>query len=127
MRGPAVAFSRIASTSIWSASVCAGTSKDFARSKPRTASRETAGLFCFWDMKLWLVFALSFALPRFAGAEVVASIRYYQREGVSHYRLFVFSDDARSVRPLTSPEHAHDVMPIFAKDGKTITFKRVTR
>jgi hypothetical protein len=72
-----------------------------------------------------LVLLLTFAFAAIsARADVVASIRYFKAEGVSHYHLFLFRDDGTLVRQLTSPEDAHDVGPKFIERGQAILFTR---
>jgi hypothetical protein len=74
-------------------------------------------------MKLVLLLFLSAA--QLATADVAISIRYFKSKGVSHYHLFLYRDDGKPIRQLTSPEDAHDVNPKFSPDGKTIFFTRL--
>lgn len=59
-----------------------------------------------------------------AHADLVVSLRYFMTEDTSHHHLYLYRDDGKVVRQLTSPEDAHDTSPIFSTDGSTIVFTR---
>ena len=58
------------------------------------------------------------------GAEVVIAIRYLQPKGVSHAHLYLYADEGKLLRQLTTENSGQDFDPIFAPDGKTIVFSR---
>jgi Tol biopolymer transport system component len=60
-------------------------------------------------------------------ADVVVSLRYFKTEGTSHYHLYLYRDDGKMVRQLTTPEEAHDTNPIFSVDGSEIAFTRESK
>ena len=49
-----------------------------------------------------------------AASEIVVAIRYLQAEGVSHSHLYLYRDDGKFLRQLTSDNSGQDVDPIFA-------------
>src|SRR5947199_5760077 len=59
-----------------------------------------------------------------AASEIAVAIRYLQAEGVSHSHLYLYRDDGKFLRQLTSDSSGQDVDPIFAPDGGTIVFTR---
>jgi hypothetical protein len=59
-----------------------------------------------------------------ASSEVVVAIRYLQSEGTSHSHLYLYRDDGKFLRQLTTDNAGQDVDPIFAPDGETISFTR---
>lgn len=59
-----------------------------------------------------------------AASEIVIAIRYLQAEGVSHSHLYLYRDDGKFLRQLTSDTSGQDVDPIFAPDGESIVFTR---
>jgi hypothetical protein len=61
-----------------------------------------------------------------AASEVVVAIRYLQPEGTSHSHLYLYREDGKFLRQLTSDNSGQDVDPIFAPDGETIAFTRET-
>src|SRR2546423_11486651 len=61
-----------------------------------------------------------------AASEIVVAIRYLQAEGVSHSHLYLYREDGKFLRQLTTESSGHDVDPIFAPDGETIVFTRET-
>jgi hypothetical protein len=72
-----------------------------------------------------LALMLCVALP--VHADLVVSLRYFKSEGTSHFHLFLYKDDGKLVRQLTSPEDAHDTEPIFSASGSEIAFTRETK
>lgn len=66
-----------------------------------------------------------------ADESVVVSIRYLKVEGVSHYKLYLYSADGTLVRQLTNPidsqDNSQDIKPVFTTDGKMICFTRKRR
>src|SRR5438874_9450066 len=67
-------------------------------------------------------FLLAIELP--AASEVVVAIRYLQAEGTSHSHLYLYRDDGKFLRQLTSDNSGQDVDPIFAPNGEVIAFTR---
>ena len=59
-----------------------------------------------------------------AASEIVIAIRYLQAEGVSHSHLYLYRDDGKFLRQLTTDDSGQDVDPIFAPDGNAIVFSR---
>src|SRR5256886_3412604 len=59
-----------------------------------------------------------------AASEIVIAIRYLQAEGVSHSHLYLYRDDGKFLRQLTSDNSGQDVDPIFAPNGEVIAFTR---
>src|SRR5438477_443832 len=59
-----------------------------------------------------------------AASEIVVAIRYLQSEGTSHSHLYLYRDDGKFLRQLTSENSGQDVDPVFAPDGETIAFTR---
>jgi hypothetical protein len=69
--------------------------------------------------------AFSLAAPISRGAsEIVIAIRYLQAEGTSHSHLYLYREDGKLLRQLTSDNAGQDSGPIFAPDGATIVFTR---
>lgn len=56
--------------------------------------------------------------------EIVVAIRYLQAEGTSHAHLYLYREDGKLLRQLTSDNTAQDFDPIFAPDGASIVFSR---
>src|SRR5712692_7106179 len=67
---------------------------------------------------------IAFAPRALATAEIVIAIRYLQAEGTSHSHVYVYREDGKFLRQLTSDNAGQDVDPIFAPDGETIVFSR---
>src|SRR5712671_1277940 len=59
-----------------------------------------------------------------AASEIVIAIRYLQAEGTSHSHLYLYREDGKFLRQLTSDNSGQDVDPIFAPDGEAIVFTR---
>src|SRR6266704_5357684 len=59
-----------------------------------------------------------------ADAEIVIAIRYLQAQGISHSHLYLYREDGKLLRQLTSDNSGQDSGPIFASDGKMIVFTR---
>ena len=59
-----------------------------------------------------------------AASEIVIAIRYLQAEGMSHSHLYLYRDDGKFLRQLTSDNSGQDVDPVFAPDGEIIVFAR---
>lgn len=57
-----------------------------------------------------------------AASEIVVAIRYLQSEGVSHSHLYLYRDDGKFLRQLTTDNSGQDMDPVFAPDGETIVF-----
>ncbi|HEY6070668.1 MAG TPA: hypothetical protein VIU85_04765 [Chthoniobacterales bacterium] len=64
------------------------------------------------------------ALNLHAASEVVVAIRYLQTDGTSHSNLYLYREDGKFLRQLTSDHEGQDVDPVFAADGETIAFTR---
>src|SRR5438045_1337190 len=67
---------------------------------------------------------LLFAINLRAASEIVIAIRYLQVEGTSHSHLYLYRDDGKFLRQLTSDNSGQDVDPSFAPEGDTIAFTR---
>src|SRR5207248_3083788 len=63
-------------------------------------------------------FLLTVELP--AASEIVIAIRYLQAEGTSHSHLYLYREDGKILRQLTTDNSGQDVDPIFAPDGEVI-------
>ncbi|HYR23179.1 MAG TPA: hypothetical protein VEP30_09700 [Chthoniobacterales bacterium] len=59
-----------------------------------------------------------------AASEIVIAIRYLQAEGTSHSHVYLYREDGKFLRQLTSDNSGQDVDPIFAPDGEVIVFTR---
>ena len=59
-----------------------------------------------------------------ADAEIVIAIRYLQAERTSHSHLYLYREDGKLLRQLTSDNSGQDSCPIFAEDGGMIVFTR---
>jgi len=59
-----------------------------------------------------------------AASEIVIAIRYLQAEGTSHSHLYLYRDDGKFLRQLTTDNSVQDVDPIFAPEGEIIVFTR---
>src|SRR2546428_6790731 len=57
-------------------------------------------------------------------SEIVVAIRYLQAIETSHAHLYLYREDGKLLRQLTSDNSGQDVDPIFASDGETIVFTR---
>ena len=57
-------------------------------------------------------------------SEIVIAIRYLQAQGTSHSHLYLYREDGKLLRQLTSDNSGQDSGPIFASDGATIVFTR---
>jgi hypothetical protein len=57
-------------------------------------------------------------------SEIVIAIRYLQAEGTSRSHLYLYREDGKLLRQLTSDNSGQDFGPIFAPDGATIVFMR---
>src|SRR6266568_9521704 len=64
------------------------------------------------------------ATQAWADAEIVIAIRYLQAQGTSHSHLYLYREDGKLLRQLTSDNSGQDSGPIFAQDGATIVFTR---
>jgi hypothetical protein len=59
-------------------------------------------------------------------SEIVVAIRYLQAKGTSHSHLYLYREDGKLLRQLTSDDSGQDLDPIFAPNGETIVFTRET-
>ena len=57
-------------------------------------------------------------------SEIVVAIRYLQPNGTSHSHLYLYREDGKLLRQLTSDNSGQDVDPIVASDGAMIVFTR---
>src|SRR6266704_2565220 len=74
---------------------------------------------------LILVSAFAILTTRaWADAEIVIAIRYLQAEGTSHSHLYLYRDDGKFLRQLTTDNSGQDVDPVFAPKGEIIVFTR---
>ncbi|MEZ0254657.1 MAG: TolB family protein [Chthoniobacter sp.] len=62
--------------------------------------------------------------PMDANGEIVIATRYLQAEGVSHAHLYLYREDGKFLRQLTSDNKGQDRSPMFAPDGAVIVFTR---
>ena len=79
------------------------------------------------SMRRILIVAAAFSLiaPISRGAsEIVIAIRYLQAQGASHSHLYLYREDGKLLRQLTSDNSGQDSGPIFAPDGASIVFTR---
>jgi hypothetical protein len=75
--------------------------------------------------RLLIVAAFSLlAINLRAASEIVIAIRYLQAEGMSHSHLYLYRDDGKFLRQLTSDNSGQDVDPVFAPNGEIIVFTR---
>ena len=70
------------------------------------------------------VLALTSATEIRGDSEIVIAIRYLQAQGTSHSHLYLYREDGKLLRQLTSANSGQDVDPICASDGETIVFTR---
>src|SRR6266567_3835910 len=68
-------------------------------------------------------FALTAKISR-GDSEIVIAIRYLQAKGTSHSHLYLYREDGKLLRQLTSDNSGQDSDPIFAPNGETIVFTR---
>ena len=59
-------------------------------------------------------------------AEIVVSMRYLQQTGTSHAHLYLYRADGKLLRQLTTDDTGQDQNPVFAPDGETIVFTRLS-
>jgi hypothetical protein len=59
-----------------------------------------------------------------ANSEIVVAIRYLEAEGTSHSHLYLYREDGKLLRQLTTDNLGQDVDPVFASAGNTIVFRR---
>jgi hypothetical protein len=59
-----------------------------------------------------------------ADAEIVIAIRYLRAEGISHAHLYLYREDGKFLRQLTTGDSGQDVDPVFASNGETIVWTR---
>jgi Tol biopolymer transport system component len=69
------------------------------------------------------VFTFTAAVAR-GDSEIVIAIRYLQAKGTSHSHLYLYREDGKRLRQLTSDNSGQDVDPIFSPNGETIVFAR---
>ncbi len=69
------------------------------------------------------VLALTGATSR-GDSEIAVAIRYLQAKGTSHSHLYLYREDGKLLRQLTTDNSGQDSDPIFASDGGTIVFTR---
>jgi hypothetical protein len=67
---------------------------------------------------------LALKLELRAASEIVVAIRYLQAEGTSHSHLYLYREDGKFLRQLTTDNSGQDVDPGFAPDGEMIAFTR---
>src|ERR1700731_4691181 len=59
-----------------------------------------------------------------AASEIVIAIRYLQAEGISHSHLYLYREDGKFLRQLTTDNSGQDVDPVFSPEGEIIVFTR---
>jgi hypothetical protein len=69
------------------------------------------------------VFAFTAPVAR-GDSEIVIATRYLQAKGTSHSHLYLYREDGKLLRQLTSENSGQDVDPIFSPNGETIVFTR---
>ena len=69
------------------------------------------------------IFVLTATISR-GDSEIVAAIRYLQPKGTSHSHLYLYREDGKLLRQLTTDNSGQDSHPIFASDGAMIVFTR---
>jgi hypothetical protein len=75
--------------------------------------------------RLLIVGAFSFlAINLRATSEIVIAIRYLQAEGTSHSHVYLYREDGKFLRQLTTDNSGQDVDPVFAPEGEVIVFTR---
>src|SRR5947208_2285481 len=57
-------------------------------------------------------------------SELVLAIRYLQPQGISYSHLYLYREDGKFLRQLTSDSTGQDMDPVFARDGTSIVFTR---
>lgn len=62
-----------------------------------------------------------------AASEVVVATRYLQATGTSHAHLYLYREDGKLLRRLTSSDDGQETDPIFAEDGESIVFTRLLK
>lgn len=72
----------------------------------------------------WVTAVVCVCLAATSRAETVVSIRYLQPMGVSHAHLYLYRDNGRMVRQLTTGDMGQDVEPVFSADGRTIAYAK---
>src|SRR5438477_12644509 len=74
-----------------------------------------------------ILIAAAFSLLAFdlrAASEIAIAIRYLQAEGASHSHVYLYREDGKFLRQLTSDNSGQDVDPVFAPGGEIIVFTR---
>ena len=74
-----------------------------------------------------ILIAAAFSLLAFdlrAASEIAFAIRYLQAEGASHSHVYLYREDGKFLRQLTSDNSGQDVDPVFAPGGEIIVFTR---
>src|SRR5581483_6952687 len=95
--------------------------------RPRAPERDPASLAPMNGLLRTLVIgSIFFLLPgnARADAEIAVAIRYLQARGTSHSHLYLYREDGKLLRQLTTDNSGQDSSPIFAPDGETIVFTR---
>src|SRR5216684_93762 len=78
-----------------------------------------------WTLSSLVVLGtLASATPAAAVSEIAVAIRYLQAEGTSHSHLYLYREDGKFLRQLTTDNSGQDVDPIFSPEGETIVFTR---
>jgi len=79
-------------------------------------------------MKSFVLALLACALPPSArgDSEIVIATRYLQAVGVSHSHLYLYREDGKLLRQLTSDNSGQERNPLFSPDGREIVFTRAT-
>jgi len=57
-------------------------------------------------------------------SEIAVAIRYLKAKGVSHSHIYLYREDGKLLRQLTSSDAGQDCDPIFSPNGESIVFTR---
>ena len=80
-----------------------------------------------WSVGLRLVVAAVIPAAAFAAGpepEIVVAIRYLQETGTSYSHLYLYREDGKLLRQLTTGDGPLESKPVFSPDGETIAFTR---
>jgi hypothetical protein len=80
-------------------------------------------------LRTLVIGSIFFLLPGNARAdvEIAVAIRYLQARGTSHSHIYLYREDGKLLRQLTTDNSCQDSTPRFAPDGETIVFTRQKR
>ena len=76
-------------------------------------------------LRVLIISALTILITQaWADAEIIIAIRYLEAQRTSHSHLYLYREDGKLLRQLTSDNSGQDSDPTFAGDGATIVFTR---